>query len=260
MMGAQVIDPAGINAVPNAAAIAADVALRYGCGCDPRAVQIVPVGASGRPLPVWNGRKLVQPDYAAQRKRDTVSAWSRWRDGPLAEIRRAQLPDLVRAGLTDVQISNQLNVAVSVIVYDRGRLGLLANHGLVAIRRAKMAQIAALDHARMTALDIAGATGISPATVRNICRDFKLPIQRDDSWRAKGNVARSKLRAARLADILRLVQSGVNPHAVPLILGAKPATVRADFNLLGIAYVDQTSRASVAAYGVRQQALLRKGA
>lgn len=238
--------------------IAADVAARYGCGCDPRAVQIVPAGVSGRPLPVWNGRALVQPGYIAQCKRDATSAWSRWRDGPLAEIRRAQLPDLVRAGLTDIQIANQLAVPVSVIVYDRGRLGLLANHGLVAIRRAKMAQIATLDHANMTAVDIAGATGISPATVRNICRDFKLTIRRDDTWRGKGNIARSKVREARLAEIMRLVRAGVNPHAMPLILGAKPATVRADFNLLGIAFVDQTNRASAAAYAVRQQALQRR--
>jgi hypothetical protein len=258
MIGAQMIDPAVINTVPNAVAIAADVSARYGCGVDPRAVQIVPVGASGRTLPVWNGRKLVQPDYIAQCKRDTASAWSRWRNGPLAEIRRAQLPDLVGAGLTDIQIANQLAVPVSVIVYDRGRLGLLANHGLVAIRRAKMAQIAALDHAAMTALDIAQLTGISPATVRNICRDFKLTIRRDDTWRVKGNIARTKVREARLAEILRLVRAGVNPHAVPLIIGAKPATVRADFNLLGIAFVDQTNRASAAAYAVRQQALQRR--
>ena len=156
--------------------IAADVARRYGCPVDPDRVRILPAGATSRPLPVWNGRRLVDPDFKATAKRAAQSAWARSRGGPLAIERRLALPALVAAGLTDVQIANRLDVPVSTVVYDRGRLGLRANHGLTAQRRAKVAQIVALACGALTVRQLAVATGVHRKTVQVICREQGLAV------------------------------------------------------------------------------------
>lgn len=246
------------------AAVAADVARRYGCVCDVAVVQIIAAHISGRPDPVWNGRRLVQPGFKEQARRDGADAWARWRGGPLAVARRAALPGLLRAGLTDIEIANHLDVPVSTIVYDRGRLGLAANHGLTAARRAKAALIAGLDHRALTAAQVAALTGISPRSVRNICRDYRMALRRDpavqDAALVLGNAVRSAGRAARHARILQLVTDGVNPADMPGILGAKVNSIRDDFTKLGLAFVDLTNPVSVRASAARRRSVTQVAA
>ena len=158
------------------AQIAVDVAARYGCAVDPACVQILPVGATSIKLPVWNGTRLTDPDFKETEKRGANSGWARFRNGPLATERRLALPALVAEGMTDLQLAYYLDVPVATIVYDRGRLGLRANHGLTAQRRAKVAQIAAVACGGLTVRQIADATGIHWKSVQVICREQGLPV------------------------------------------------------------------------------------
>ena len=95
---------------------------------------------------------------------------------------------MVTAGCP-AQIANQLDVPVSTVVYDRGRLGLRANHGLTAQRRAKVARITAVASGALTVRQIAAVTGIHWKSVQIICREGGLAVFRHGSPRGTQRVA-----------------------------------------------------------------------
>lgn len=115
--------------------LAAEIAARYGATVAPGVVvQRVAPGVSARPLPVWDGKKLIFPDWkenqaaakrAAVRKSQAVSARLRADDAE----RMQRLRDLHAAGATVAVMAEALGLSG---VYTRS---LLAREGLAVARQ-----------------------------------------------------------------------------------------------------------------------------
>ena len=169
-----------------AAQVAADVAARYGIarGVDPAVVKQLPRGASGQPLPVWNGSQLVYPEDARVSWRAQQQARAR-RDmeDPVLVARRARVVALHATGLCDAAIAEAMEISITLVRADRIRAKLSPHQDPAeAERQARIPnQIKALLAAGYAAAAIGEELGVSANHVRKIIRDkgFALvPAQR----------------------------------------------------------------------------------
>lgn len=180
---------------PDAVAIAADVAARYGAIVRPDVVRRVPAGLSSLPLPVWNGRDLVYPDGTPNRwQQATNQHYIRKARQPKPHIaeRREQLRRLHAQGLIDCQIAGLLGVSVQVVYDDRTRMGLPNNLPVLRAQgNPKHLRIAELARAGVALEDIAADLGLIVKHVQQIAREkFGLALrkktraQRHSEWTA----------------------------------------------------------------------------
>lgn len=122
-----------------AAAVARDVAARYGVPVDAGAVQIVPRGKSGYPPPVWvggkagdPGRLLWPPGHPLSKEgRRAASLKASRRRGAAGSPEIRSRRDLVRAahaeGLHDMAIAEALQMRIKDVMNDRNVMGLRCN-------------------------------------------------------------------------------------------------------------------------------------
>ena len=212
---------------PDAARIAADVAVRYGAIVRPDVVRAVPAGASGLPLPVWNGRDLIYPESTPNYWRQGVSQHfirKARMPKPHVQLRRDRVQALHGTGLIDTEIADALGVSIQVVYGDRVALGL-DNNRLVreAQGNPKHAMIGAMarDGARLEV--IAAAVGLTAGTVQDIAKDkFGIALRRTTAVEA---------RHARLR---QMIADGVPYETMITAFTVGYSVVVADLRKLGV--------------------------
>lgn len=117
---------------PDADRIAEEVAARYGVAVRKGAVAQVPRGVSGRPLPVWDGHRLVYPDWdrKAIEKAKRAEQARRMRLARVDDVvlaRRARVAELHAAGASVGEIAEALQAKEAAIRNDHACLGLIVN-------------------------------------------------------------------------------------------------------------------------------------
>lgn len=212
-----------------AAKVAADVAARYGIarGVDPVVVKQVPCGASGQPLPVWNGTQLVYPEDAKLAWRAAQASQFRRKIEPLSvvELRRARVRALHAQGFTDVEMADALGVRRAVVYIDRTALELPCNRAPI-IRSAAVARqerIRALAEQGASLQDICADVGLSPLRVREIAR-LKLGV----------TIRRANSVDDRRASVAALFAEGLDQAAIVARLKVKAQLVHRDLLALGL--------------------------
>lgn len=159
-----------------AAAVAADVAARYGIagGVDSALVKRVARGVSGQPLPVWNGSQLIYPEAAKVSWRAQQQARAR-RDmeDPAVVTRRARVVELHATGLCDAAIAEAMDISINRVRADRIRAKLSPHQDPAeAERHARIPnQIRALLALGYAAPAIGDELGVSANHVRKIIRE-----------------------------------------------------------------------------------------
>ena len=123
--------------VTPAAAIAAEVAARYGVAVCPSVVQLCPPRTFSATLPVWDGQKLVYPDADARKLQHRKAIWAgAQRAGkkfggsqpdPLVAARRADVARLHGEGKSLQAIADALSLTKATVQSDHQFCGLRAN-------------------------------------------------------------------------------------------------------------------------------------
>lgn len=189
-----------------AAEVAADVAARYGVAVAATAVQIVPVGVSARPLPVWNGKALVYPEEqrTSWRKAQSVRARVEQRS-PRVVMRRLQIADLHAQGLHDAAIVAALGLTISMVRYDRYAMHLPAHPDPAVAQTAEQraGQVRALAAQGYGRDAIAAELGVHSDTVRMILRALQITCARQPRKRKPTVVKVRPVRAPSAADLRR---------------------------------------------------------
>lgn len=239
--------------------VADEVAARYGVAVKPCAVQVVPQGTSGIPLPVWDGHKLIIPDWKEKRQRMAVNrAREARRAGAASDTRTVDLRDQIAAlyaqGMTDGEMAAVLGKSAAVIAQHRRFLRLAPIRRYVPppenpaqIRRRRVrelhdlgrdrVQIAALlgVNARVLSAD-AKALGIALALPAKVAVPRRQPgaqpqrrARRGDSnaaSRERANAVRMAAAAVKRDEVLGLLASGLGFHEVAAQTGFTPRHVR----------------------------------
>lgn len=229
------------------AQIAAEVAARYGCKVDAEAVQVVPRGVSGIPLPVWNGHDLVYPDGAERLAKAQArmfqrigldAAHQRQRADMLA--RREKVAQLVERGMTAMAMASLLEVSEHTIRQDCRALGVVpvrATYTQLVAPEMLARRNQALDMARdgKTAKEIASALQWKPASVRELCARYGVELVR--APRVQGR----KLSPAELArienrrdNVAALIEQGLYQAEIARRLGVASDTVKGDADARGL--------------------------
>jgi AraC-like DNA-binding protein len=225
----------------------ADIAARYGATVARGVtVQRLPIGASARPLPVWDGKKLIVPDWQEQRKALQASGVRRAR--AKAKVAKAEddamlqrLLDLHAAGATNAVIAQACGISESYCRAMLSRNGRTANrdpaHTLAAMERRRAAGQAAFKaktarrHAQIAQLAaegaslqaIADATGLTHGQhlrrlVAKLAPDqaarFRAPPAPCAPRRSQAEVKAERIRA--------LVKDGAGIERIAAELGMKP--------------------------------------
>lgn len=226
---------------------AADIAARYGAGVAPGVtVQRLPMGASARPLPVWDGTKLVVPDWKEHRKAMQSAQVRRAR--AKAKVAKAEdadmlqkLLDLHAAGAFNAAIAQACGISESYCRAILSRHGLTANpdpaHKAAAMERRRAAghaahkaktarrhaQIAQLARDGASLAEIARATGLTDGQhlrrlVTRLAPDqaerFRAPRRQAQARRSSVEVKAERIRA--------LVKDGAGIERIAAELGMKP--------------------------------------
>lgn len=177
------------KAADRTAELAAHVAARYGARMAPGVtVTVVPMGATARPLPVWDGRNLVYPDLAGQSganwrgKRHKAIGPGSAKGAHLRAAGSATRDGVIRLhaeGLTDVQIADALQVAVHTVGLHRRACdpALPANRGLTAGAR-RLLDLRDLISAGHDDETCAAQLNITVKTVRDLASVNKLALIR----------------------------------------------------------------------------------
>lgn len=259
--------------------VAAEVSARYGVAVKPCAVQVVPQGASGIPLPVWDGSRLIVPDWREKRQRMAVNrAKEARRAGAASDTRTVDLRDKIAAlyaqGMTDGEMAAVLGKSAAVIAQHRRFLRLtpirkyvLPPENPAQIRRRRVrelhdlgrdrVQIAALlgVNARVLSAD-AKALGIALALPAKVAVPRRQPgaqpqrrARRGDSnaaSRERANAVRMAAAAVKRDEVLGLLASGLGFHEVAAQTGFTPRHVR---------YLDRKNRLAAGMPTLRVEAL-----
>ena len=241
--------------------VAADIAARYGVAVQPGAVQLVPQGTSGIPLPVWDGHRLIVPDWKEKRHRMAVNRSREARragaasDGAATALRE-EIAALYAQGLTDAEMAAHMGKSCALIGHHRRFLRLRAIRKALPpperpqdVRRSSVRklisqgmdrdQIAALlgVPARVVTSD-AKAMGmaltiparpapIRPPRVQSVTGARKRKRRGDNSAAlARANAARLAMQAEKRADVLRLLAEGVLVAEVAARVGLSERNVR----------------------------------
>jgi AraC-like DNA-binding protein len=225
----------------------ADIAARYGATVAPGVtVQHLPIGASALPLPVWDGKKLIVPDWQEQRKALQASGVRRAR--AKAKVAKAEddamlqrLLDLHSAGATNAAIAQACGISESYCRAMLSRNGRTANrdpsHQAAVVERRRAAGQAAFKaktarrHAQITQMArdgaslqaIADATGLTHGQhlrrlVAKLAPDqaarFRAPPAPRAPRRSQAEVKAERIRA--------LVKDGAGIERIAAELGMKP--------------------------------------
>lgn len=208
-----------------AAAVAADVAARYGIagGVNSALVRQVPRGASGQPLPVWNGTQLVYPEDAKVSWRAQQQARAR-RDmeDPAVTARRKRVVDLHATGLCDAAIAEAMDISIDRVRADRIRAKLPPHQDPAeAERHARIPnQIRALLALGYAAPAIGDELGVSANHVRKIIREKGFTL-----------VPAQKCVTRKLAAPMRKLAVATAPHVTAAT--ARRARLQAALQALG---------------------------
>ncbi len=202
----------------DAAAIAADVAARYGVAVCPSVVQLCPPCTFAATVPVWDGRTntLVYPDAAARKAAHKKAIWAgaararaAVRD-PVVEARRNSVARRHGDGLSVRQIAEVLDISYSTSLADHRWAGLVPNAYVTsamtqsAVRAARVAQLHGMG---WTAKAIAAHLGVTDDTVRDLALTHH-------GLRFVRKVAVPVARVAKAPKVAKVV--------VPVARGAKP--------------------------------------
>lgn len=224
-------------------AVASEIAARYGVAVAPEVVQRVATGASGEPMPVWNGRALVyDTEVHPMRRAIRVScSASRAKRAPrpaseAVVARRALVADLHAQGLTDGQMMRQLGVSLPTIRNTRYDLGLPSNGALWEHNASQQRVARILDMLRrgFAPAVIAAKENVTEDTVRWNGRE-RLGLY----W-PKGAVVGIKRaspaerRAERLAAIPVLAAEGKSAREIAVLLESSPRVILRYAAALGV--------------------------
>ena len=139
--------------IPTAAAIAAEVAARYGVAVCPSIVKICPPRTFATTTPIWDGKDLIYPDHAARKDQHKKAMWAGAAQArasavdPVIAARRDSVRRLHADGLPVRQIAEALAISYSISLADH-RAARLAPNAFVtaaltqsAVRAARVAQL-----------------------------------------------------------------------------------------------------------------------
>lgn len=203
-------------------------------------VTVVAQGATSRPLPVWDGAKLVYPESA---RRELKAVTFGRRAASLAaqqSQRRQRVAALHAQGLTTAAIADELSVHARTIREDLRALALephraprvmpprpAAPHPAIEARKLRIAALAAEGR---TADEISADVRLSAKAVRAISRHMGVAIAK------RPKVFREA--AAKREEVRLLVAQGRTQAEICKALGMAANTLRAHLNRLGISAFD----------------------
>lgn len=169
------------DAVPRAAQLAAQIAARYGATLAPGVtVTRLPRGASSRPLPIWDGARLVYPDGTGKDfyRKGNRGGIGNPRTLSAALARRPRVIALHGEGLSDQQIADALGISYMMARNDRRLAGLAAHDQRALDRRKQREQLAALISAGHDDLGIAELMGLTVKYLRKLAEASGLMLRR----------------------------------------------------------------------------------
>lgn len=227
---------------------AEQIADRYGAALAPGvAVQKIPRGASSRPLPVWDGRKLIVPDWKEERERAKRASLRAVRCTKAAQ-RRAEVRRLHGEGCTMAQIQAALGITYRQVKNDLYHLGLRAHvdHAAISDKLRDVANQRAAERLAMVArmieegadeAAITAALGVTDRSwarrmIRRVKPDFPFQNRRRGGVKGKPlTVRRGPTKAQRemAAKINRLLAQGLDRSAIRDRLGLTHGAVQGHF-------------------------------
>lgn len=213
----------------DAAAIAAEVADRYGVTVCPSVVRVCPPMTCSASTPIWDGRTrtLVYPDKVERKAAFKRAIWGGAVKVKASAVdanildRREVVLRLHGDGLHNSAIAARAGVSPATIGKDVAMLGLRANPAPAVPRDAsqiKMATLTAMRDAGDSLEVICAFLDLKPDTVRRMARQVGRPFATRTAWQgqASGNEAR----------VLEMKAAGMACDAIAADLRMQPNSVR----------------------------------
>lgn len=169
---------------PPAPQILAEIAARYGARVAPGVtVQRLPMGASARPLPVWDGRKLVYPELIGTKglnwkRHGNKGGIGNPRAVVAAQARRPLVAEAHGRGLTIAQIAAELDVAPDVVARDLRALNLAPHDPRPIAREERLRRLRGLVAAGHDDRGVADLMGLSLEHVHRTAREAGMTLRR----------------------------------------------------------------------------------
>ena len=160
---------------------ASQIAARHGAVVAPGVtVTRLPRGASSRPLPIWDGARLVYPDGTGKDfyRKGNRGGIGNPRTLSAALARRPRVIALHGEGMTDQQIADALGISYMMARNDRRLAGLLPNDQRVLDRKKQRDRLVALISAGHDDLGIAELMGLTVKYLRKLAEASGLKIGR----------------------------------------------------------------------------------
>ena len=213
----------------DAAAIAAEVALRYGVAVCPSVVQVCPPMICAAVTPVWDARTrtLVYPDHGARKVAFKKAIWGGATRGQTAAVtpaildRRENVLRLHGEGLHNADIAAETGVTIPTIVKDIAALGLRANPAPAVLRNAtqiKMATLFTMRDAGDSLDAICAFLGLKPDTVRRMARQVGRPFAARTAWQGQAQATQRR--------VMDMKAVGMACDAIAADLRMQPNSVR----------------------------------
>lgn len=221
------------------ARVAAEVAARYGALVAPEVVSQVPMGASGLPQPVWNGRELVYDTKISPMRAAINIAWRKAHPrvkaavSPAVAERRETLRGLHAAGYTDPQLVQALGCSLVTVRSDRYAMGLRANP-VVDAAQLRVARVLDMLQRGFPVAQIARKENL---TVETVCRTARERLNMYFCRRANGLTVVSPMaeqRARREAEVARLAALGGSATDIGRALKTDVRTIKRVAQALGL--------------------------
>lgn len=159
---------------PAAYSVAEDVARRYGVVVSPAVVRQVRPGASARPLPVWDGCKLVFPVDSGLSWKSAAETRKRAGQSPVILKRRAEVRRLHGLGLSDTEVAVALGIDRQLAYQDRRTMELPDNSHLRISRQQEeqKARVLAMIAVGMDSHAVAAALGVKEHYAAGLMRQL----------------------------------------------------------------------------------------
>lgn len=160
---------------------ASQIAARHGAVVAPGVtVTRLPRGASSRPLPIWDGARLVYPDGTGKDfyRKGNRGGIGNPRTLSAALARRPRVIALHGEGMTDQQIADALGISYMMARNDRRLAGLLPNDQRVLDRKKQRDRLVALISAGHDDLGIAELMGLTVKYLRKLAEASGLMLRR----------------------------------------------------------------------------------
>lgn len=190
---------------PPAPQIAAEIAARYGAKVARGVtVQRLPMGASARPLPVWNGKKLIYPERVGKnglmwKRYGNKDAIGNPRAVAAAQARRPLVAEAHGRGLTIAMIAAELDVAPDVVARDLRALNLAPHDPRPFAREERLRRLRGLVAAGHDDRGVADLMGLSLEHVRRMAREAGITLR----WSQPAPKAKAPRKDALSPDVLR---------------------------------------------------------